>query len=186
MYYLSELRANCTNDKVNTLVNNLSEIFLNSTKSTFETYCHKAGETHQTKFKGKPWFYLDCIFARHNYRKLKRKYHKYRSEINKQSLAESENNYKRTLDMTQKNNLQNLCKRLKNMHTIDSEEFWKILNQGKRKTQPNISLQKRFEFFKNVKTAPSDDIDFDIGEEINQIYYELNIHTQMYRKGRDS
>lgn len=117
---MSELRANGTNDKVNTLVNNLSEIYLNSTKSTFGTYCHKARKTHQTKFKGKPWLYLDCIFARHNYRKLIRKYHKYRSEINKQSLTESENDYKRTLDMTQKNNLQNVCKRLKNMHTIDS------------------------------------------------------------------
>jgi hypothetical protein len=36
------------------------------------------------------------------------------------------------------------------MRTKDPKEFWKILNQGKRKTQPNISLQKLFEFFKNL------------------------------------
>jgi hypothetical protein len=44
------------------------------------------------------------------------------------------------------------------MRTEDPKKFWKILNQGKRKTQPNISLQKLFEFFKNLNTAPSDDI----------------------------
>jgi hypothetical protein len=73
-------------------------------------------------------------------------------------LAESEIDYKRTLDKTQRKYRQNWCRRLKNMRTKDPKEFWKILNQGKRKTQPNISLQKLFEFFKNLNTAPSDDI----------------------------
>jgi hypothetical protein len=54
LYNLSEPRTNLTNDKVNTLVNNLSDIFSNSAKSTFGTYCHKAGKTRQTKFKDKP------------------------------------------------------------------------------------------------------------------------------------
>jgi hypothetical protein len=48
------------------------------------------------------------------------------------------------------------------MRTNDPKEFWKILNQGKRKTQSNISLQKLFEFFKNLNTAPSDDIGADL------------------------
>ena len=56
-------------------------------------------------------------------------------------LAESEKNYKRTLDKTQRKYRQNLCRRLKNMHTKDPKEFWEILNQGKLKTRPNISLQ---------------------------------------------
>jgi hypothetical protein len=88
--------------------------------------------------------------------------HKYRTEINKQMLAESEKDYKRTLDKTQRKYRQNLCRRLKNMRTNDPKEFWKILNQGKRKTQSNISLQKLFEFFKNLNTAPSDDIGADL------------------------
>ena len=51
---MSEPKTNFTNDKVNTLVNNLSEIFPNSAKSTFGTYCHKAGKTRQTKLKDQP------------------------------------------------------------------------------------------------------------------------------------
>jgi hypothetical protein len=97
-------------------------------------------------------------------------------------LAESEKDYKRTLDKTQRKYRQNLCRRLKNMRTKDPKEFWKILNQGKRKTQPNISLQKLFEFFKNLNTAPSDDIGADLPnlnvEELNQLNYELNIHIE--------
>ena len=71
---------------------------------------------------------------------------------------------------------------MKNIRTKDPKEFWKILNQGKRKTQPNISLQKLFEFFKNLNTAPSDDIGVDLPnlnvEELNQLNYELNIHIE--------
>jgi hypothetical protein len=55
-------------------------------------------------------------------------------------------------------------------------EFWKILNQGKRKTQPNISLQKLFEFFKNLNTAPSDDIGADLP---NLNVEELNLPRQL-------
>ena len=77
---------------------------------------------------------------------------------------------------------QNLCKRLKNISTKHPKEFWKILNQGKRKTRPNISLQKLFEFFKNLNTAPSDDIGADLPnlnvEESNQLNYELNKHIE--------
>jgi hypothetical protein len=95
-------------------------------------------------------------------------------------LAQSEKDYKRTLDKTQRKYRQNLCRRLKNMRTKDPKEFWKILNQGKRKTQPNISLQKLFEFFKNLNTAPSDDIGADLPnlnvEELNQLNYELRIN----------
>jgi len=78
-----------------------------------------------------------------------------------------------------------LCKRLKNMRTKHPKKFWKILNQGKRKTRPNISLQKLFEFFKNLNTASSDDIGADLPnlnvEELNQLNYELNIHIEKKR-----
>jgi hypothetical protein len=48
------------------------------------------------------------------------------------------------------------------MSTKHPKEFWKILNKGKRKTRPNMSLQNLFEFFKNLNTAPSDDIGADL------------------------
>ena len=97
-------------------------------------------------------------------------------------LPDSEKNYNRTLDKTQKKYRKNLCKRLKNMSTKHPKKLWKILNQGKRKTRPNISLQKLFEFFKNLNTAPSDDIGADLPnlnvEELNQLNYELNKHIE--------
>ena len=71
---------------------------------------------------------------------------------------------------------------MKTISTKHPKQIWKILNQGKRKTRPNISLQKLFEFFKNLKTAPSDDIGADLPnlnvEESNQLNYELNKHIE--------
>ena len=49
-------------------------MFLDKAKSTFGKYCHKAGKTRQTKLIVKPWFDLDCKFARQNYRKLKKNF----------------------------------------------------------------------------------------------------------------
>ena len=39
---------------------------------------------------------------------------------------------------------------MKNMKTTNSKEYWKILNGGSRKKQPNISIEKLYDFFKNL------------------------------------
>jgi hypothetical protein len=44
----------------------------------------------------KPWFNVECKLARQNYRKLRRKYKKNRTEKNKEELNNSEKYYKRT------------------------------------------------------------------------------------------
>jgi hypothetical protein len=59
-------------------------MFLDKAKSTFGKYCHKAGKTRQTKLIVKPWFDLDCKFARQNYRKLKKNF-PYMQDENKQT-----------------------------------------------------------------------------------------------------
>jgi hypothetical protein len=32
------------------------------------------------------------------------------------------------------------------------KEFWKLLNKGKRKKQPNIEIDKLYDFFQNLNT----------------------------------
>ena len=48
----------------------------------------------------KPWFTVQCKFQRQNYRKLKRKYKRYKTDAVKNELAAAERQYKRTLDTT--------------------------------------------------------------------------------------
>ena len=94
-------------------------------------------------------------------------------------MTESEKNYKKTLDKEEKKYRKNLTKKLKNMRTKDPKTFWKILNQGKRRNQPGISLEKLFEFFKNLNAAPSNDITVDLpnlnDDDLSQLNHDLNI-----------
>ena len=47
----------------------------------------------------KPWFTVQCKFQRQNYRKLKRKSKRYKTDAVKNELAAAERQYKRTLDI---------------------------------------------------------------------------------------
>jgi hypothetical protein len=43
---------------------------------------------------------------------------------------------------------------LKNLKTSDPKEYWKILNRGREKKQPDIPMEDLFNFFKNLNKAP--------------------------------
>jgi uncharacterized protein YcbK (DUF882 family) len=103
----------------------------------------------QKKSEDKPWFYVECKLARQNYRKLRTKYKKNQTEKNKEELNNSEKYYKRTLDKNQKLYRNKITKQLRNLHTNNPKEYWKILNSGRHKKQPNISIENLLQFFKN-------------------------------------
>jgi hypothetical protein len=41
------------------------------------------------------------------------------------------------------------------MRTKNPKEFWKILNKGKRKEQPDIPVDTIFEFYKELNQKPN-------------------------------
>jgi hypothetical protein len=48
-------------------------------------------------------------------------------------------------------------KELKTLRSKNPKEYWKILNKGQKKKQPNISIDVLYEFFKNLNGAPDHD-----------------------------
>jgi hypothetical protein len=134
---------------VNSIGENIGEIFVESAKITFGTFCSTKSRPRQKKSEDKPWFNVECKLARQNYRKLRRKYKKNRTEKNKEELNNSEKYYKRTLDKNQKLYRNKITKQLRNLHTNNPKEYWKILNSGRHKKQPNISIENLLQFFKN-------------------------------------
>jgi hypothetical protein len=44
-------------------------------------------------------------------------------------------------------------KELKTLRSKNPKEYWKILNKGQKKKQPNISIDVLYEFFKNLNGA---------------------------------
>lgn len=86
------------------------------------------------KTKGdKPWFNHECKFERQNYRKLKRKYKKIKTERLKREVTEAETRYKKTLDKHSKSYRREMRKKFKNLKSTDPKEYWNLLNRGKEK-----------------------------------------------------
>jgi len=44
----------------------------------------------------------------------------------------------------------------KNKKTSDPKEYWKLLNKGSNRKQPNVPLGDLFKFFKNLNKAPDE------------------------------
>jgi hypothetical protein len=134
------------------------------------------------KSEDKPWFNVECKLARQNYRKLRRKYKKHRTEKNKEELNNSEKYYKRTLDKNQKLYRNKITKQLRNLRTNNPKEYLKILNSGRHKKQPNISIENLLQFFKKLNDAPSNFDEIDIpslnDDMMNGQNYNLNVYIQ--------
>ena len=121
---------------------------------------------------------MQCKFQRQNYRKLKRKYKRYKTDVVKNELAAAEREYKRTLDTSMSRHRKDMQNKLKTMRTKNPKEFWKILNKGKRKEQPDIPVDTFFEFYKELNQKPDQKDTPNLPEpeiqETNQINEEVN------------
>lgn len=121
---------------------------------------------------------MQCKFQRQNYRKLKRKYKRYKTEAVKNELAAAERQYKRTLDTSMSRHRKDMQNKFKTMRTKNPKEFWKILNKSKRKEQPDIPVDTFFEFYKELNQKPNQKDTPNLPEpevqETNQISEEIN------------
>jgi hypothetical protein len=50
-----------------------------------------------------------------------------------------------------------LSREINNLKSSNSQEFWKLLKKGKTREQPNIPIDKLFEFFKTLNEKPDAD-----------------------------
>jgi hypothetical protein len=74
---------------------------------------------------------------------------------------------------------------LRNLCTNNPKEYWKILNSGRHKKQPNISIENLLQFKKNLNGAPSNFDEIDIpslnDDMMNGQNYNLNLYIQKKR-----
>jgi hypothetical protein len=66
------------------------------------------------------------------------------------------------------------------LRSKNPKEYWKILNKGRKKKQPNISIDVLYDFFLNLNGAPDyDDVELSVLSESlqeNLDFDNLNIH----------
>jgi hypothetical protein len=52
-----------------------------------------------------------------------------------------------------------MTKKIKNLRSNNSKEFWKLMRKGTYRKQPNISIDTLFDFFKTLNQNPTNDGD---------------------------
>jgi hypothetical protein len=62
--------------------------------------------------------------------------------------------YKNTLDKNMRLYRKKISLELRNLRKSNSKEYRKILNRGKMKTEPNITIESLFEYFTNLNETP--------------------------------
>ena len=72
-------------------------------------------------------------------------------------MLNAEKVYKKVLDNKNRKFRNDLSNKIQNLRGNNPKEFWKILNKGKKKKQPDIDIGKLHDFFKNLNDAPEDD-----------------------------
>ena len=174
---------NLDKSTVNEFVEGLGKLFIDSAKLTFGTQdiTSNRGKNSNRKPRGdKPWFDHECKFARQHYRKLKRKF-KYRpTNVQKREILDAEKRYKKLLDISSKKYRKDMRNKFKNLKTSNTKEYWRLLNRGKRRKQPDIPLDDLYSFFKKLNESPEENeennIEFNLpgNNNIEQLNEELN------------
>ena len=62
--------------------------------------------------------------------------------------------YKKKIDANINIHRKEMSRKIENLRSNNSKEYWNILRQGTNKKQPNISIDSLFEFFRNINKAP--------------------------------
>jgi hypothetical protein len=65
-------------------------------------------------------------------------------------MIDAEKHYKDTLDREYTNYQKTFSEDIHNFSKNNPKEYWKLLNKGKKKKQPNIEIDKLYDFFQNL------------------------------------
>jgi hypothetical protein len=151
-------QQNVNQNYISTLVTDIGQVILDSAKQTFGVKLVNTNYSKKKKFtKGdKPWFDIESKRARQNYRKMKRK--KGESQYSYNLAKNSEKEYKKVLNKAMKNYRKKMTKKMKNLRYQNTEEYWRILNQCDHPSQPNLPFLDLVDFFKNLNSSVSDNV----------------------------
>ena len=144
------------NDTIDTLIDDLGSIFIDSARKTFGTYkCKKDGNTVNSN--NKPWFDRDCKFSRQRFRRAKRHYKLNNTIQNRSNMIDAEKRYKKIMNDKYKNFCNKVSNDIKKSSRNDPKYFWKMLGRHKGRQQPSIDINILYEFFKNLNKGGPDE-----------------------------
>ena len=147
-------RGNPQQSDLDDIVIQIGQTFEKCAQKSFG-YIKHGPKNHVTSTNniGRPWFKDNCLRARNQYHKARRRYNVNKTEQNKQMLKHYSKYYKNTMNLSIKQFRTLRIQKLKNLRTTNPREYWKILNSSNPKSECQAPLQNLYEFFKNVNSS---------------------------------
>lgn len=141
-----------TSNDINACMAEISNILLESAKNTFGTFnvTHTKSHCSLPRKQNKDWFNSECHKARKEFRKSKRLYKHYGSNLFKIRLRYSEKNYKDVMNRNIKRYNENISNEMKTLRSKNPKEFWKIFNKHRKRVTSDISMESLFQFFRDL------------------------------------
>ncbi len=148
-------------DQVNHLVENVNSILQDSAKTVFGTF----GKHNNNKKKNpvtkenKPWFNDNCWQKRKAFRIAKRRHKNHTNSENRECMKVSEKNYKREMNKAIANHRRDLRKKLNNLKSTNTKEYWNLLRDKRSKVKPEVPIDIFHDFFKDLNSGFDDNDD---------------------------
>ncbi|XP_071138823.1 DNA-directed RNA polymerase subunit beta-like [Mytilus edulis] len=154
---------------VDSIVSDITTVLLSAAKDTFGVFTKNSKNIGgEGNFSNKDWFNKDCKKVRQEFRKSRRLYKHYGSNLFKERLRQSEKHYKKVMDENIKKYNENLRTKMRNMRFKNPREFWKIWNKVKHKNNCNITTESLFTFFKDINKNKYEGDTYDINNDVGQ------------------
>ena len=140
---------------VDSVAKDICKVFITAAETTFGT--RKANHLPQNKKCNKPWFNAECKIARNNFHLAKQEYNKHKTEDNIKNVRKMSKEYKKVMDCSIRNHTCNVARKLRQLRTTNSKEYWKILNSTNTDSKCTADINDMFLFFKRVNEGDEND-----------------------------
>lgn len=147
--YLNEISnspGNLCSDNKNKVVKDICTVFTVAARDTFgPSHFSPCIEKHN-----KPWFNRECKSARKQYHLAKSMHNISKTDDNKNKLKEKSKIYKKAMDNAVKTYNTGITRKLMQLRSTNTKDFWNILNSSKRDSKSPVNIKDMFDFFKNI------------------------------------
>lgn len=157
-------------DMLNNTVSKIGTLFKDNAKTCFGTSKKRPESVPQADKR--TWFNKTCNVARRDFNRAKYLYKLRKNNANKTNLKTKSKEYKKTLRKHFMSFKRNNVNKIRNIKKSNPKAYWKVLC-GKTKTNVSAELSELYQFFKNVNSGESINLQ-DTNEDPNFINEELN------------
>jgi bisphosphoglycerate-dependent phosphoglycerate mutase len=151
-----QCEGNQAKEIVNRVVNKIGEFFRNTATLIFGT---KTSIRRKIKPDNKPWYTKGCYEKRKQFNINRKKYNLKKSSENKQLLTKCGREYKKEMKKSYNEYAKKFETQLRSASKTDTKRFWKILksfSKNKNKEENKISLDRLYEYFKELKSSENE------------------------------